>query len=310
MVGSRVTPVHCDFTLKANKAMSYPRISTRRQRSRWYHQVHICGKPVKEVCSIFGISRRCYYRWHQKDFGPVPSCHSPKRQPNLKLTAEVKQFIETEKQKTNYGPLKMKYRVKQVFKLDLSTTLIYRYYRKRGLIRKPQKRLSWYEPIKEHVLVRKPGEGVQLDVKYVYEKGSRKYQFSVFDPLTCQYFFRVFSSRHSRNAISAFREAEIYWNLKILSVQTDNGSEFRGSFHDWLTLKNIPHYFIPKSSPYWNAQVERVHKTIDDEFYQNPYRIWRTAHDWLWYYNRERIHLTLKGLTPHEAYLKSVTLDC
>lgn len=259
--------------------MSYRQISTRRQRSRWYHQVYSCGKPVTEVCAIFGISRKCYYRWYRKDFRETRSYRNPKRQPNLKLTAEVRQFIEEEKQKTNYGPLKMKYRVQQRFGIELSTTLIYRYFKRRALIRKPQRRLPWYKPLKEHILVRKPGEGVQLDVKYVYPEGQRRYQFSVHDPFTCQYYFRVFLTRHSQNAILAFQEAETYWKLKICSVQTDNGSEFRGCFHDWLTKKGIFHYFIPKSSPYWNAQVERVHKTIDDEYYHNPYRIWKTASD-------------------------------
>ena len=31
-----------------------------------------------------------------------------------------------------------------------------------------------------------------MDVKYVYDKGRRKYQFSVFDPYTRKYFFEVF----------------------------------------------------------------------------------------------------------------------
>jgi len=115
------------------------------------------------------------------------------------------------------------------------------------------------------------GQGVQMDVKYVAEK---------------------------------------YFDFKIMSIQTDNGGEFRGDFHNWLNKQNIPHYFIPKKSPYWNAQVERVHKTIDDEYYQNPIRIWKTPYEWLEYYNFERIHLTLNGLTPQEKYLQSVTLDC
>lgn len=56
--------------------------------------------------------------------------------------------------------------------------------------------------------------------------------------------------------------------------------------------------------------VERVHKTIDDEYYLNPYRVWKTPYEWLHYYNYERIHLTLDGLTPKEYYKKCVTLDC
>lgn len=283
--------------------MSYPQIATYQQRKRWYYQIDRCGKPVKETCQIFGISRKCFYYWRKKDFGSR-RYRAKKVQPNLKLTYEVKKFIIEEKLKTNYGPLKMKIRLKQGLGLDLSTGLIYRFYKKKTLIRKPQRKQPWYQPLKSPLIIAKSGEGAQMDVKYVYPEGRRKYQFSVLDPYTDKYYFRVFDTKHSVNAIKAFKEAQVYFAFKIVSVQTDNGSEFRGEFHGWLTLNNIPHYFIPKKSPYWNGKVERVHRTIDDEFYQNPYRVWKTAYDWLYYYNFERIHLSLNGLTPHQFYLE------
>ena len=149
-----------------------------------------------------------------------------------------------------------------------------------------------------------------MDVKYVYEQGIRKYQFSVLDPFTHKYYFKVFLTKESKNSIEVFLEAQTYFGFKILSVQTDNGSEARGCFHDWLTQNNIAHYFIPKNSPYWNAQVERVHRTIDDEYYLNPLRVWKTSYEWLEYYNFERLHETLNGLTPQEKLLQCVTLDC
>ena len=148
-----------------------------------------------------------------------------------------------------------------------------------------------------------------MDVKYVYESGKRKYKFSVFDPYTKLYFFMIFKTKESKNSIGAFLLAEEYFGFKILSVQTYNGSEARGEFHAWLTEQDIPHYFIPKKSPWWNANVERVHRTIDDEYYQNPHRVWLNPYQWLEYYNNERIHLSLGDLTPREK-LKSVTLDC
>jgi transposase InsO family protein len=261
---------------------------------------------------MWGISRKTYYYWHKKDH-PWLSNHNyrfPKRQPNTKLTYPVRKFIEEQKLITNYGPLKMKLLVKRRFNLDVSTTIIYRYYRKRGLIRKPQRKTPWYKPMKQKVLASKPGEAVQIDVKYVWEKQRRRYQFSVYDPFTCKYHFTIFDTKESKNAITAFLNAEKYFGFKILSVQIDNGSEFRSVFHDWLVKHNLRHYFIPKHSPYWNAQVERVHKTIDDEFYLNPHRVWKSTEEWLHYYNYERIHLTLKGLTPHEKYLESVTKRC
>jgi len=270
-------------------------------RFKWYLWVEKHNKSVKDTCKLFGISRKIYYYWYPKDHGnKSPQYCSSKPHPNTKLTHQVKKFIEQEKLKTNYGPLKMKMSVKRNLGLEISSTIIYRYYQKKKLIRKPQKRLPWYEPMKERLVVTQPGQGVQADIKYVYEKGFRQYQFSFTDQYTLKHFFKVFLTKHSRNAIIAHQLAEKYFGFKIISVQTDNGSEFRGEYHNWLTRKNITHYFIPKKSPWWNAQVERLHRTIDDEYYQNPYRIWKTSSEWLHYYNFERIHLTLKGLTPQE----------
>lgn len=292
--------------------MSMPKAKyDREQRFRWYLQIDKYHKPVKEVCQIFGISRKCYYKWRFRDYGKRGNSYLPaKNQPNLKLTYEVRKYIEEQKLKTNYGPLKMKYAVKRDLGLDISTTIIYRYYQRKMLIRRPQKKLPWYQPMKHALSVKKPGEGVQIDVKYVYPEGKREYQFSVFDPYTKKYYFKVFSTKESKNAITAFKLAEKYFGFKILSVQTDNGGECRGEFHRWLTKHNITHYFIPKKSPWWNSNVERVHRTIDDEYYFNPLRVWKTAEEWLDYYNFERIHLSLNGLTPQEKLLQSVTLDC
>lgn len=289
--------------MKINKQTPvYPAII----RKKWYFLVDNCRKTVTDVCERYYIPRKTYYKWRKIDLGDrnyIPS----KEHPNTKLTRDIKIFIEKTKYKTNYGPEKMKMFVKRELGVDVSTTIIYRFYKKKMLIRKPQKKLPWYDPMKERLIITRQGEGVQIDVKYVYEGGMRRYQFSVFDPYTELYHFTIFETKHSVNAITAFKNAEKYFGFKILSIQTDNGSEFRGDFHVWLTGQNIPHYFIPKKSPYWNAQVERVHKTIDDEYYHNPHRIWRSVYEWLEYYNTERIHLTLKGLTPREKQMESVT---
>lgn len=283
----------------------------RQQRFRWYLNVLKHKQSVKKTCLIFGISRKTYYKWYNRDYGKGNCKYEPvKNQPNVKLTYEVRKFIEEQKFKTNYGPLKMRLLVKKVLNISISTTIIYRYYKRKKLIRRPQRKLSWYEPMKRALIITKPGQGVQMDIKYVYEGGIRKFQFSVFDPYTEKYHFTIFATKESKNAIIAFKNAEKYFGFKIISIQTDNGGEFRGYFHLWLNKQSIPHFFIPKRSPYRNAQVERVHRTIDDEYYQNPIRIWKTPYEWLHFYNFERIHLTLNGLTPQEKYLQSVTLDC
>jgi transposase len=275
-----------------------------KERQRWWRQADRCGKSISEICRIFEISRKTYYKWRVRDFGPRPAYAPPRPQPKTKLTTGVRIFIEKTKRLTNYGPEKMALAIQRRFGLKVSSTIIYRFYRRKHLIRKPQRKLAWYAPMKEYLVISRPGEGVQLDVKYVYPHGRRQYQFTLIDPYTEQLHFRIFDTRHSRHAVSAFQEAEIAWGFKIVSVQTDNGSEFRGDFHAWCTENNVPHYFIPKRSPYWNAKVERSHRTIDDEYYQNPLRVWKTPNEWLWYYDNERLHLSLGGLTPKEFYLQ------
>jgi IS30 family transposase len=284
----------------------------RSERNKWYAQVEVCHRSVKEVCQIFGISRQCYYEWYARDRAERKHYRTDlpkKNQPNTKLTNDLKEFIKQTKLRTNYGPEKMKRHVKKNKGIQLSTTIIYRYYQDQKLIRKPQRKLPWYEPLKHKLLIRSPGYGVQMDVKYVYEGSKRRYQFSVFDPYTRLYHFTIFPTKHSRNCIMAFEAAQRYFGFRINSVQTDNGSEARGVFHLWLTAKDIPHYFIPKKSPWWDGQVERVHRTIDDEYYHNPWRQFRSPYEWLEFYNTERIHLSLGDLTPREK-LKSVTIDC
>lgn len=280
-------------------------------RLRWYRLVEADRRPVEDVCRIFDIPKKTYYKWYARDHGYGSGDYrSRKPDAKTKLTPDLVAWITERKRKTNYGPLKMKLEIDRAFGLAVSTTILFRLYRKKGLIRKPQRKLGWHAPLTERLTITKPGEGIQLDVKYVYENGARYYQFSVFDPWTELYYFRVFPTRESRNAAAAIEEAERYFGFPIHSVQTDNGSEFRGDFHAWCEGRGLPHFFIPKSSPYWNGKVERVHRTIDDEYYQNPYRVWCSREEWLAYYNTERIHLALNGITPREKadqYIFTVT---
>jgi transposase len=288
--------------------MPQPSPYPKQLRIRWYRLVNKCHRTVEEVCALYDIPKKTYYKWFKRDFAKG-SDHVDVRLPDrkTKLTSELKQFIEATKLKTNYGPEKMRLAILKQFGISVSTTIVYRYYKKKKLIRKPQKKQPWYQPMTEKLMITGPGQGVQIDVKYVYEGGKRRYQFSVFDPYTELYHFTIFETKHSINAVTAFLNAERYFGFKIISVQTDNGTEFRGDFHDWLTDKNLMHYFIPKKSPWWNGKVERVHKTIDEEYYHNPFRVWKTAQEWLQYYNEERIHLSINGLTPRQKLALSVT---
>jgi len=152
-------------------------------RQKWYFLVEKAGKTVGEVCEIYMISRKTYYKWRRKDLGT--KIHIPKKEhPKTKIKNEIKICISEEKLRLNYGPMKMKLLVKRKFGVEISTTSIYQFYKKKGLIRRPQKKLPWYKPLKDPVIPKKPGDVVQMDAKYIWEDNQRKYQRTFVDIYT------------------------------------------------------------------------------------------------------------------------------
>lgn len=274
-------------------------------RKKWYFLTEKLGKPVEEVCTLYAISRKTYYKWRKLDGGDrtyVPR----KPHPHTKLKEEVLLFVCEEKLRTNYGPRKMQLLLKRRFGLSVSTTALYKLYQKKRLIRRPQKKLPWYTPLKEPVIPKQPGEVVQMDAKYVWQDGTRKYQRTLVDVYTGFQSALVVETMTSEDTIRAFVFAEKAFPFPILGIQSDNGSENRGDFHQYLGKRGIVHYFIPKSSPQWDGAVERAHGVIDQEYYLNPHRSWESLPEYLHWYNYERIHLGkyLQGLIPEEKFLQ------
>ena len=279
-------------------------------RARWYLSVERDHRTVTETCRIFGLSRKTYHKWYRLDHGyRHPGYQAHRAQPNLKLTPGVCQLIQEEKRLTNYGPLKMKLLLKRRLGLAVSTTIIYRYYRRKKLVRRPQKRLPWYQPLTSPVIPRGPGEVVQIDTKYVWLEGRRQYQRTFVDIYTGLQHAVVMPSLEAQATVTAFSQAEQAFPFPILGVQTDNGSENRGVFHQYLGERGIAHYFVPKNSPNWQGAVERAHGVIDQEYYLSPTRPWKTLAEYLHWYNYERIHVGkyLNGLIPIEKFTQYQT---
>lgn len=275
-------------------------------RARWYLQVEKYGKTVKEVCGIFGMSRETYYKWYNLDHHLVRrSLKRRKLHPHTKLTPRIRLVVYETKMKFNYGPEKMRLFLKKHYHVTVSKIAIYKYFKKKRLIRKPQKKQPWYTPLKRPYRAGKPGENVQLDVKYVPGPNRTwNYQYRFLDTVTnLQYAFDA-ELRDSLTTVAVFKQAQHHFPFVITGIQTDNGGEFRGSFHLYLLANKIVHRYIPKRSAPWNGKVERANRSVDDEYYLNPTRPWNTLAAYTRWYNHERPHLGkgMNGQTPHEKY--------
>ena len=107
-------------------------------------------------------------------------------------------------------------------------------------------------------------------------------------------------------------------DVPLLRILTDRGTEYCGSIkhHEYqlyLAIENIDHSRTKARSPQSNGICERLHRTIQDEFYQVAFRkklytsleeLQADLDEWLEYYNRERTHTGkyCDGRTPLQTF--------
>lgn len=282
-------------------------VAPREMRFRWYKQVEEYEKPVKEVCFLFGMSEKTYYKWYKRDHGLGTNKYKNRDQhPQTKIKDRTRVVLVEAKEKYNYGPAKMKLYLKEQTGVNVSTTAIYKFMKKKHLIRKPQKKQVWYTPMKEPFYTKKPGENMQVDVKFVPGVlGEWKYQYRFIDTATNMQYAIDMDWKDAETTIRALHGAERSFPFPIQGIQTDNGGEFRGVFHVYLLRRNINHRYIPKRSAPWNGKVERANRSIDDEYYLNITRPWKSLRQYTYWYNHERFHLgkDMSGLTPYKKFL-------
>lgn len=276
-------------------------------RAKWYLQADKHGRTIDEVCNIFGISRKTYYKWYGRDHPFGKTGRPPRRMhPQTILIGAVAVFVMRYKRQFNFGPHKMSAYLKKRHNVIVSHQSIYEFYKKKNLIRKPRKKLAWYTPLTEPYLALEAGENVQLDVKYVpAPHGEWLYQYRFKDVVTNMQYAINMEHKDARSTIEAFYSAVRSFPFVMRGIQTDNGSEFRGVFHQFLIRKNIPHRFIPKRSAPWNGKVERDNRSVDDEFYLNWGKPWKRLHQYTDWYNHDRPHegKNMNYLTPYEKFL-------
>jgi len=107
-------------------------------------------------------------------------------------------------------------------------------------------------------------------------------------------------------------------DVSLLRILTDRGTEYCGSIkhHEYqlyLAIENIDHSKTKARSPQSNGICERLHRTMQDEFYQIAFRkklynsleeLQADLDEWLEYYNRERTHTGkyCDGRTPLQTF--------
>lgn len=293
------------------------------ERYKWIKP--ILNKEVKivEMIKICPHSESSIKRW-LKAFrsGGVdalePKSTKPKTQPNETPIWIKERVIDIRKDKKVCAK-KLHWKLKKQ-DLIVPISTIGKILKEEGLTRKYRVRKIKYKYIK---VERKPGELVEIDIKYVPGtiENRRYYQYTAIDTASRWRYLAVYDEQTTYHSIVFLKDVISRFPHKIQAIKTDNGSVFTNYYlgtnkRSDVSIKtihaldmfcrenNIIHYLIDPGKPAQNGTVERSHRSDQESFYdknefknikdlENKIKIWNEE-----YNNLE--HCSLNGKTPIE----------
>ena len=194
-----------------------------------------------------------------------------------------------------------------------------------ALERKKEKREANGEIETEH-----PGYLGSQDTYYVGTiKGvGRIYQQTFIDTYSRVAFAKLYDSKHAITSADLLNDRVLPFfdeqQIPMLRILTDRGTEYKGKpenheYEMYLQIEGIEHSKTQVRHPQSNGICERLHRTMQDEFYavafrkklyENLEQLQQDLDDWMNFYNNERPHSGryCYGKTPMQTFNESITL--
>ncbi len=170
----------------------------------------------------------------------------------------------------------------------------------------PQKQRNKFKKlrVRKSPKVTSPGF-IQMDSIVVYINYEKHLFMSVIDIYTKYALVVYVQTLSSATAREVFKQFQKTNHTPIHTVQTDNGSEFMKSFHEYLEEQQIKHQFIYPRMPKVNSFIERFNRTIQEEFilrsdeiYYDQEAFAKKLTKYLYWYNYQRPHASLQYMSP------------
>lgn len=173
------------------------------------------------------------------------------------------------------------------------------------VVRKRKKKLrrDGYRP-------KKPGDLVQMDGIITYCYGKRIYILNAIDYVSAKTVSTILPSNKSRQTAKVLEQIDEMFGFEVKNIQTDNGSEFMGSFADAMEKLGKTHFYNYVKRPMWNGKVERFNRTLQEEWLADPdiqvllsddkNEANKELQKYLNWYNNERPHQSINYMTPNE----------
>jgi transposase InsO family protein len=274
------------------------------------------GTSVSRIASLFNISRKTVHKWLARyesdgEAGLKDISRRPHHSPNRLSDALIRQIIAL-RRKERIGPQRI------ALRLGLSHASVYRTLCRHGM--------AYLRPKKPRIIRRYekdyPGELMHLDIKKLVplRRGtSPEHQFAVLDDFSREVYSRIYPVATTKAATDFLLNSLGYYQYPVRAVLTDNAFCFtmRHALHAERTTLfartcdhlGIKHHLLRPYHPETNGKVERFFRTVDEECYdrvrlRNSEHRSRILEHFVWYYNNERAHLSLSGLTPVQRRIK------
>lgn len=293
------------------------------ERLRWIIPIWKGEIRLSEAAKVCPYSQRSLERWlavyrKQGGWALEPKSTEPKRY-RIETPIRIKERVIEIRKKTKKCALKIHWQLKKEGVLIHPRT-IGKILKKEKLVRKYRVKKIQYKYIKAE---RKPGELVEIDVKYVpgHIANKRYFQYTAIDTASRWRYLNVYEEQTSYHSILFLKEVIEKFQYKILAIKTDNGQIFTNrylgsnrrsdlsvktlhSLDQFCAEHNIIHYLIDPGKPAQNGTVERSHREDQEKFYdQNRFKsfsdLQKKMEKWNIYYNNLE-HCGLNGQTPNE----------
>jgi transposase InsO family protein len=297
-----------------------------RMRLEWMIFYQSVGdKDAYKTAKHFGISAKTFYKWlkrFEESKEMVRALEDQSKRPHQVRKWEVSLIEETRikslrSEHLRWGRRKLKRLYSKIYGEDISDWKIQRVINKHHLYPNPAKQAKLtlkrqrskahpkrriQELNKENLL----WFLLQLDGIILYFNGFKRYIFTAVDHAGKFAFARMYKNKSSTSAADFLHRLKYAINQPILNLQTDNGSEFAGSFERAVRELEIERYFSRAKTPKDNPEIERFNQTLEQEWlYDGNFeldcdRFNRRLTKWIIEYNFVRPHETLNYLTPME----------
>ena len=269
-------------------------------RRRW-------GLSARQFCTVAEIPYSTFARWWgrwrrggNRALGDRP--RRPRHCPTT-LPGQALDVIRRAQRELGWGVRRLYAYLRQAGLIRCSLSSVYRVLRRCGaLVRRPRKpKPIWSRYAKEN-----PGERAQMDLKHLPQK---RYQLTLIDDCSRVLAATVLEARTTAAVCRALPGLLETIPFRLRCIQTDNGSEFGHDLTALLRRLSMRHTRIRPRSPHLNGKVERVQRTVQEEFWDGigpgPLEDWeRFLQDYVRFYNRRRQHSALGYKAPMQYALE------